>query len=321
MDEGTRILRPAVCVALVAILMSLVSRAFQRFGFAPISSQRRSQRSRRRRSHHHHIRVLLSVPVRAPWRDAILHMLSQAYAPRNLSFGVLLECTQPSDADFGEVASDLRAFVRVVHARAPRGDAMDPSKRLRRLVRRFVDGDETWVVVVDHRVRLARGWDEIVAATLRDAGVQDAVLSAPAAACNDRAAFPTRRRRSDGVRIARNDARLIDAPAALHALPSVCWCAEFTAAHPMVLRRWPKQVSSAVGVAEVADLVHVVPAMPLVDKNAALEEEYLDADEGTAHAAYGPHERVGLSGPQADDAERIRKFGSSRAARLAVEFS
>ena len=49
--------------------------------------------------------------------------------------------------------------------------------------------------------------------------------------------------------------------------------------------------------------------------------QYIDADEGTAHAAYGPHERVGLSGPQADDAERIRKFGSSRAARLAVEFS
>ena len=66
--------------------------------------------------------------------------------------------------------------------------------------------------------------------------------------------------------------------------------------------------------------VHLVPALPLVERNEGLEDDYLDADEGCEGAACSAYERIGLT-RDADDAERIRKFGSSRAARLAIEFS
>lgn len=266
-----------------------------------------------------HILVLLSVPIRSTWRESIVHMITQAKAPRNLTFAVLLECTRPSDADLGDdLGSDLRPFARLVHARAPR--TLDPVHRHRRLVRRFVEGDESLVVVADHRVRVARGWDEMCYAALHDTGrVQQAVLSAPAASRDGTPAFPTRRRRSDGVHVARDAARRIEGPPSVHAMPSVCWCAEFTAGHPLALRGWSKE-RSAVAQTENVHRFHVVPALPLVEEDRRVEEEYLDTDEGCANAPYGPHERIGLT-RQADDEERIRKFGSSRAARLAIQFS
>ena len=59
-----------------------------------------------------------------------------------------------------------------------------------------------------------------------------------------------------------------------------------------------------------------VPCLPLVEEDERLEAEHAAA---VAPAAVSKEERVGLS-PTPSDAERIRKFGSSRAARFAVEF-
>lgn len=102
----------------------------------------------------------------------------------------------------------------------------------------------------------------------------------------------------------------------------MCWCAEFTAASPRALLTWPAREAGASAVAQSggADVHHLVAAVPLVDADDRLEAEYVDADAGARGAACGPHERVGLS-RDADDVERILKFGGSRAARLAVAFS
>ena len=61
-------------------------------------------------------------------------------------------------------------------------------------------------------------------------------------------------------------------------------------------------------------------AAMVVDADDGLEEEMRREDDGCDGAACGPAERTGLTAG-ASDAERIRKFGSSRAARLAVAFA
>mgnify|MGYP006139570601 CR=1 FL=1 len=313
---------PAVVVLLIAIVTSLAGRAARRLGLAaPVRLPAPTRRGLR------HVKVLLAAPVRAPWRDALLHLLRQAAGP--LRFGVLLECTRPSDAALGELESDLRPIARVVHARAPKPEhARDPARRTRRLVRRFVAGDEGLVVLLDYRVRVMPGWDAACAELLRGTAAACAVLSAPAAAKDGVPAYPTRRARTphaDGsVPVCRGVARRFEAPPAALAVPSVCWCAEFTAARPQALQggRWPARArgASAVAQSEDAALHHLVAALPLVDADDRLEAEYVEADAGHAGAACGAHERVGLT-RDADDVERIQKFGGSRAAKLAVAFS
>lgn len=334
-------MRLALVIVLVAVLTQILTRAARRFGLWHVDEGGAYDY----RHHHHpkafagqyprarHIRVLFSAPIRETWRESIVHILTQALVPRNLHVSVLLECTQLSDANLGELSSELRPFVRLVHARAPARTSSsslpsDPLKRHRRLMRRFVKGDESLVVVLDHRVRLMRGWDAMICTCLEQEEVRNGddsevpvVLSAPAATRAGVPAFPTRRRRSDGVHVARGVARAFEGPAAAHALPSVCWCAEFTAGSPAALCDWPRgETSSAVGLTDHSGRRHVVPALPLLEADASLEQAYLDADLGCASALYGACERVGLT-RDADDAERIRKFGSSRAARLAIEFS
>ena len=162
---------------------------------------------------------------------------------------------------------------------------------MRRLMRRFVQGDETAVVVLDHRVRLVQGWDATVVSLLSS---RTRVLTAPAAGH----AFPTRT--ADGRRGA---SRAFRTPPALATTPAVCWCAEFTAGTPAALATPSPR--------------YRVPCLPVVEADERLEAEHADAV--VLATSVTKEERVGLSA-NPSDAERIRKFGSSRASRLAVAF-
>jgi hypothetical protein len=310
-------LRLPIVLLLIAVVSSLVHRTLRRVGLlaAPTVAPPTVGAP---------TKVLLATSVRGPWHEAIVHLLSQAHEPRALRFAALLECTRPSDADVGELGSDLRPVARLVHARAR---SAHPVHRLRRLARRFVEGDEGLVVVIDARARVVRGWDTLLASALasgsggRRAAV---VLSAPAASTREGVpAFPTRRMNSSG-RAARGLARRQEGQPAPVAMPSVCWCAELTAARPAALRAWlsahPKETTSAVALTEGCAVRHRVPAFALVEDDPALEADCRAADGGSADAACGAHERVGLT-HDGGDAQRITKFGSSRAARLAVEFA
>ena len=260
-----------------------------------------------------HIKVVFAIPIRHDWRDVLMHVLARARYPRRLNFGVLLECTRPEDADLGDVDADLRGIALVEHVRAPRTE--DPARRIRRLARHFVRGDESVVVFLDPRTRVVHAWDATLTTLLRHAPSQ-AILSAPT---SDRVpAFPTLRVRSTGS-VARAPARAFEGPEAPVAVPSVCWCSEFTAGRPQAFSGWPRKLAVHSGAAQSVG-VHVVPACTLVEANETLAEALLDDDEGCADMHCGAHERVGLT-RDADDAECIQKFGSSRAARLALEFS
>lgn len=274
------------------------------------------------------IRVLLMAPLHSTWRDTLWHLVRHAHAPRGLQFCVLLECKDVEEAQMDiEVDPELRPLTRVVQVRARSETKNNPAHTLRRLTRRFVDGGETAVVAMDHRLRLEPNWDASVAHLLYEAPPKT-VISAPAASRGRVGAFPTRRKRSTGT-IARDDAKLFyddGSDPVRKTVPSVCWCAEFTATHPATLRGgWPRKTSSLFSSVEhSADVLVRVPTFSMVERNAAVEEEYLDADEGCdedeKERRCGKAERVGLT-HSADDEERILKFGSSRGARLAVEFA
>lgn len=266
-----------------------------------------------------HIKVLLTARVDDAWRDTVWNVITQSHYPRALQFGVLLECTKPSDADMSDVEPDLRGLVRVTCAKAG-PDPEDVPRRTRRLLRRFVAGDETLIVVMDVRTRVVHAWDVTLADLMRNEP-PDTVLSTPACVKEGRIpSFPTLRKRSTGT-VAREKARFFEGPLTTSTVPTVCWCAEFTAARPEALTNWPPAHigKSALACTTVPGRHFVVPTVSLVEHDEALEESHLDTEEGT-DAPFGPYERIGLT-REKDDTEGIRKFGSSRAAALALEFS
>ena len=310
----------AVILVTCAIVLSLAARLSDRLGWHHQWSKE-GIHEKARTQYAHDVKVLFSVPIHDPWRDTLLHLLSQARYPRSIQFGVILECTSASDADFGNVDADIRSFVRVSHAPAPR-DPTDAGKRIRRLVRRFVDGSETMVIFIHPRVQVMRHWD-VIASSLLEAEsrstARPVILSAPAASHDGCAGFPTVWCRDSVVR--RGTSRLATRPSSKRprATPSVCWCSEFTAAKPDVLQSWPLKAAAS-PVAQTVGLHHVVPMVPLVEADPKLEEAILTADPGHPDASScGAHERIGLT-RDADDRERILKYGSSSAARLAVRF-
>jgi hypothetical protein len=277
-------MRLAVVVLVVAIVSAVLGRVARRFGVTPAPPP----------AYEGHVRVLLVAPVRdAAWRDALWHMVAQAAAPSNVRFGVLLECTHESDLG-DDVDTELRACARVVHV--PRRAHHGPAQRLRRVARRFVQGDEAALVCVDYRARLTHGWDAVVVALLRDRPRRR--LTAPAAGH----AFPTLT--ADGKR---GVSRAFQTPPSLTSTPAVCWCAECTAA------------ATADALLDTSAPLRV-PCTPLLEEDEGLEVESASGSVSVSGSgSVSREERVGLS-PSSSDAERIRKFGSSRAARLAIEF-
>lgn len=298
-----------VVVFVIAIAASLLARATARL--RPLVPRERARRRPLCR-----IKVLFAVPIRKEWREVLWHMISRARHPRRVFFCALLECTAPEDAELGDVDSELRSVARVEHVRAPPSE--DPAHRLRRLHRRFVGGDEAVLVFVDPRARVVDGWDDAVAALVHRSA-PGTVISAPAPSTRA-PAFPTLRVRSTGS-IARSTARAFAGTPTYACVPSVCWCSELTFGRPDAFQSWPLPLARHSAAAQTTRTPpHAVPACPLLEVDDALSEALLDDDEGADGMRCGPHERVGLTG-DADDAERILKFGSSRAARLAVEFA
>lgn len=262
--------------------------------------------------------VLLSAPAGSEWQACVWSLLTQAREPSRVRVNVLLECRLEEDTK-EDVDTQLRGFATVSHVRTP-DDARDACRRVRRLARHFLtDTDARVVVLGNHRVRLAAGWDA------RIAGVRlpDSPGAITVAACAHAVGFPTLE--PDGRRVRRGAARAfpkdVGALAAAGGMtweaggvPVVCWCPELTVARARALRAWPR-VSSCVALeVPLTTLTH-----PLVEPDADLEREMLACDDGVVRDTPARHARVGLC--TRDDWEATLKFGSARAARLARAFT
>lgn len=274
----------SVLLVVVALVSVLASRLIGRLGAKRLPPPPRRSG---------HVLVLLYARPDESWEDVAWSVATRATDPSCVRFGVLVECTSEKDAT-DDVASTSTAHV--VHV--PRKHVGDPVRRYRRLVRRFVAGSETAVVVLDSRAVLVQGWDEIVLRLL----VKRSKLTCPAAA-----GFPTLRESSTGTskRGASRDFPR-ERTTGVAAVPSVCWCSEFTAARPDAL---------------VDDRgCYYLSTVPLLEPDPLLESDHLDQAPSLGPTPPTREQRVGLRTGSVD-AERIRKFGSSRAARLAVEFA
>jgi hypothetical protein len=289
----------AVVIFLISLTSSVLTRTLQRHAPSSRAAVAFDERTTL-------IKVVLAVRATDDWNAILWNAVRAAARPRGITFGILIECDAIEDAE-GSIDSLLRPSVRVDYdVRVKRS----PAALLRRLVRRFVDGDEAVVVVLHHKATLVSNWDEL---TLRLATQLDdkRAASAPPGVRGE-ARFPTLRQKSDG-RVARETSRSFKTVQKT-LVPSVCWCPEVTLARPETLRNWPRDA--------VDDgREHLVPAVPLLEEDRDLEEEMLDDDANFSRAERKVLrcETVGLAA-STTDLEGTLKYGSVRAAKMATRF-
>lgn len=247
--------------------------------------------------------VLVAAPAQATWNETLWHCVRTAANPRALRFGMLLECSCLDDANV-DVDSVLRPHVRVVHE--PVGRAREPPAQLARMVKRFVDGSESVVVVLDMAARTRPLWDAtaIALCSYVPAGV---VLSTPSrSTARAHGHFPC-----ISPAGSRGASTPFLAPDTVSVATATCWCAEMTllsagAARACLHPEWHRSVA------------HMVPTTALLEDDEALEARVVRRCASIV-ATTSRRAAVGLV-PGADAAEDIAKFGTVRAARLAIRF-
>ena len=277
-----------VVVFVVAVLATLVHRLATRSGIVS------TRRAAGRRHDDVHLKVLLDVRASDDWNELLWHCIHSAVAPHTLHFGVLVGCVSLHDANT-DVDSLLRSRADVHHCRAR--SHTSHARSMRRLVRHFVGGDETFVVVLDPRARLVPEWDTAVVGCCADLDSYTAA-SCPSVSRDGAAGFPL----VDASGARHGDTVAFAAAAADGVQPSVAWCSEATIGRPSALQGWP-------------DVAHVVPTRPVVSHDPCIDV----ARDVTLPPPVPRAARVGLTARYGED-EAIVKYGSVKAARLAVRF-
>ena len=300
--------RLSVILLFAALLARLVDRLF------PV----RTVTAQSSRVSSANIKVLITCPSGKSWYDTAVHILVQSNAPRSVRIYILIECETINDTASDDVDDTLRGVVEISHVKAP--NQKDDINRIRRLIRRNITGDEDAIVCVDYRARLVRGWDSISLALLSSAA-PNALISSPTSSSTGAARFPTRMGSDNGT-VFRGLNREFKADESLMLVPSVCWCSEFCIFKPKMLEnvaKWHNSVVAQTREFEAQGLDHMVPCTPLIEFDDRIHADITMNDVGTNKEPLHKYERMGLT-KYASDAEKIIKFGSSRAARLAVQF-
>ena len=241
-----------------------------------------------------HIKVLIACKPDQPWQECLWHLITRASSPQNLRFRVMLRCSTLHDADVA-LDSALRRHARVSYV--PRGQHDGSAGDL---VAHFVRGDERYVCVVDSAARVVVGWDRDLVPSERRVMLSCCVPKEQGSAC-----FPVLAR--DGRR---GKERSFVQPARVF-VPSVAWCAELSIASPSVWKEW---------VENGKEPWHHVPAFPILHPFEPVGNDTPPPSSSSSSSSPSYEERVGLT-RHAGDVEKIAKYGSARAARLAVEFA
>lgn len=267
------------------------------------------------------IRVCFSTGSAQSWREVVEEYERTSVLPDvQLLFGVLLECDDVEDVRLYS-ADDMRHTVAISHAVRMKNE--EKAKAARRLVRRFVNGMESIVVLADRRVRPDVGWDEaLLWCSLPLDG--RSMYTCPASAKSD-PSFPTIRTRSNGA-VVRSDERAFRNPDLRRrdVVPSACWCAEFLAAPPSAVLAWSASKEKREA------FRYFVPAFPFLRASTKGDVEAFIVENEDCPLLLGgrstfrkgsdaatPSDRVGLSSAPTT-LEMRRKFGSVDAAKIAV---
>lgn len=250
---------------------------------------------------HEEIKVILFVPqsFTRSYSEWILDLISSLSTPCRifaLVEGTLAEQLQQSL---------LRPKVHVENIAIVGDDS--PMSILRKLVNRFVTGNEQWVLIPHIGVKLRRRWDLDCIKMLSEYPISNAVLSCLPSDENDHPRFPVLR----GSSVAkRGRAVRFDSHTACVAVPSVCWCPELTVASPS-----PLLATRSRGYAKLFD-TNVTSLLPVVGPDVSLEAAITMLDPGIEMHVTAKM-RSGLTEDASPD-EKIIKYGSTTAARMAT---
>lgn len=248
-----------------------------------------------------------------------MHIITQASAPNNLKIDVMVECKDIGDVTFeDDVDQHLKGLVRLIHVKDK--GVRCPILKLKRLTKRCVEGDETLVVYMDDRVRLVRGWDAMLMQLYAES-LPRMVLSAPGASKTGIPKFPTRTKNVDGV-FRGLDRKFESRNLQIDVVPSVCVCTEFCVFKPDVLREiraWPSSPVAFTESLRRSECVVTAPTVVLVEGDKRLYSDVVSCDAGCKDVELHKAQRVGLT-DEAEDVEKIVKFGSCRAAKLTLQF-
>lgn len=305
---------PHVLVLVVAILVRVVWRQ---------GASRPAARQLLASAHADTIHVLVSYGIRDPWREHVTRLITTSARPIRVS--LLLRCTDAQSVrERDAIDSILSPAVHIeVGFRVP----SHPNALLRRLVRKFVTGDERLVVFLGADALTCIGWDEVATSAQPDCDA-GSVVSCPTAALDGRARFPTLRVRSNGS-IARSTSAVMEGTEG-RTVASVCWCPEFTLMTGRVAQAWSRRSTESYvdqcaaqqqrdgDGSSAPHRPHLVLGRPVLEHNDRVEDDMIDFDEGSSTHALKHCELVGIT-RSSTGAERIQKYGDLFQARLAVQ--
>ena len=277
-----------IIVFLIASVLTTISRLL------PVSykSLKRKQGST------HNIKILFRVPSGEDWNNILWDYMKAAFYPQQLRFGILVECSSITDAE-QDVDPLLRSITNVEYVLRKHNSV---NQTVRRLSRHFVLGDETIVIIVDSKVRFRTSFDLNIIHLFPHLDYE-ALVSVPSRCTNEKGHFP--------CLVRQNGARNVSLPFCIETsclVPSVCVCHEVMFARPYIFQNWN----------ELKSIRHVTTPIPLVVNDEQTESLYIES----FHSETGMVDRcktVGIVNLD-DEEERILKFGTARAGKLAVKF-
>ena len=157
-------------------------------------------------------------------------------------------------------------------------------------------------------------------------GSSSMVLSCPHSSRSGVPKFPTRTRNAEGVvrrgvdrKFSSNRMEWCDL------VPSVCVCTEFCVFRPKVLKDFKAWKSSPISFTEdlqkMGCQITVPTTIPFLENDKRLYADVLQSDTGCHLEGTSTQKlhKIGLSS-EPNDAEKIAKFGSCKAAKLTLQF-
>lgn len=263
------------------------------------------------------VTILVTMDASDSWREYINHIVMRCRDVATVN--VLLTYRSADDVPDNDVADPI--YRHLVNIEMGIQRSRHPSNNLQRLVRRFVTGSETTVIVLQGGCSLHDDFARTIL-EVQQRVADGTIVSCPTSHVTGVAQFPTLRVRSNGS-VARDASKAFHANSLQHhveLVPTVTWCPEMTICNGLLLKRWSQTTSESFleHVRRIPEVVHLVPSHPLLAHNSRVEDDVIDFDEGLEGYTISDAERVGITAASSSN-ERMVKYGTLFRARVAIE--
>ena len=275
-----------IIIFLIAGLSRIVSRAFPKQAIH-ISNEKIGKI----------ITVCFCCKATDDWEKTVVRFMQSAQWQSGLRFGVLIHCDSIEDTHIE--ASHLRKIVDVHHTIVKNRHAS-----CRKMIKRFVNGLESYVVISDHRLEPVYGWDTCLYKMIKRS--KNSLVTCPSS--QYKVGFPTLRRMDGKTFRGASKEMIIHTDPARLTISSVCACEEFMVASPSVLVSW--RLSNTL----LSSMTSEIPTVQILE-GSNYERDYVFRE---VQLPYYNENGVGLT-KNATVEELHYKYGSTAAARIAIK--